>query len=532
MDSKLQFKHFDVECITPYEVKMIIDKLDSNKSTGIDGIGPKILKHCGDYITPAIAHIINNSILHGVFPDSLKIANVIPIFKQGEKTDPCNYRPISILPTISKVFERHIAGQIHKYFKYTDMLHTGQSGFRKEHSCQTALTRLVDTWLKDIDTGKYVGAVFLDLRKAFDLVDHQILLHKLKLYHFTDKTVKLLSSYLNNRKQRIKINGSYSKTLTIKSGVPQGSILGPLLFLIYINDISLALNDIKIDLYADDSTLYKSDSNITTIETNLQDSLIKINKWCFDNNMSLHPGKSKCMVMASNYKMKYSRELCLSINNIKLENVQVHKLLGIYIDNTISWKYQISKVCTKLNSKLALLKRISYYLSNDMKRMFYNAYIMPTFEYCCIIWGKGIRSKTCINKITKIQKRAARIILCMPLKTSSKFMFNELQWLSFEKRCAYHLGVQIYKCKNGLIPETISSLITFSNNESYQLRSIKRNDLMPQLKPRTNYIKDTFSYCSTNIWNDIPLFIRNTVSLNSFKSNYKKFLICKQFNEV
>ena len=117
MDSKLQFKHFDVECIKPYEVKMIIDKLDSNKSTGIDGIGPKILKHCGDYITPAIAHIINSSILHGVFPDSLKIANVIPIFKQGEKTDPCNYRPISILPTISKVFERHIAGQIHKYFK-------------------------------------------------------------------------------------------------------------------------------------------------------------------------------------------------------------------------------------------------------------------------------------------------------------------------------------------------------------------------------------------------------------------------------
>jgi len=168
-----------IKYIYTFEVRKIIYKLDINKSTGNDGIGPKRLKHCGDTITTFIASIINNSINSGIFPDKLKEASVIPIFKSGMKDLADNYRPISILPTISKIHEQHIAALIQEYFSITNVIHNTQSGFRKHYSCHTALTRLIDTWIQDIDSGKVVGTVFLDLRKAFDLIDHNILLHKL-----------------------------------------------------------------------------------------------------------------------------------------------------------------------------------------------------------------------------------------------------------------------------------------------------------------------------------------------------------------
>ena len=311
------------------------------------------MKYCGDIITPCIASIINNSISSGLFPDKLKEARVLPIFKSGVKEEPENYRPISILPTISKIYERHIATQLHSYFEKTDIIHKRQSGFRKHHSCNTALTRLTDAWIKDVDCGKLVGTVFLDLRKAFDLVDHHILIHKLKLYHFSEKTVKLFESYLSNRRQMVKVGNIKSVMLTVKSGVPQGSILGPLLFLLYINDVTLSCQELNIDLYADDSTLYESGFELYKIQNKLQSNLNCIIDWCVINNMSLHPMKTKCMLIGSSHKLKNTNMLNLSINDTIVENVTVQKMLGVYIDNNLTWHVHIDYVCNK-RAKMAL----------------------------------------------------------------------------------------------------------------------------------------------------------------------------------
>ena len=306
------------------------------------------------------------------------------------------------MPTISKIFEHHIATQIQDYLQRTNVIHKTQSGFRKHHSCHTALIRLVDTWIKEIDSGKLVGTVFLDLRKAFDLVDHEILIYKLKLYHFSEQSINLFKSYLTNRQQMVKIGNVQSEMLIVKSGVPQGSILGPLLFLLYINAITFSCTQLNIDLYADDSTMFASGFKLSEIQVTLQTDLDSVEKWCILNNMSLHPKKSKCMTIGTRQRLQNINQLTLKVNETFLENVTAQKVLGVFIDNTLNWRSHIDYVCKKLNSKIQLLKRVLYFLTDDMKSLFYNSYILPVFDYCCTIWGKD--NKSYINKIKNLKK--------------------------------------------------------------------------------------------------------------------------------
>lgn len=512
---------FTIDFITQYQVKTIIDKLGINKSTGLDNISPRVLKHCGDTIVPVITSIVNNSIASGVFPDELKLAKVIPLFKSGPREDPCNYRPISILPTISKIFERHMANQLNTYLSKYNILHKYQSGFRSKHSCNTALTRLIDTWLKEIDNGKIVGTVFLDLKKAFDLVDHNILLKKLELYRFSNLTLKLFASYLNNRKQVVQHGNLKSELMDIVSGVPQGSILGPLLFLIYINDIAFVCDNINIDLYADDNSLHETGYTLSEIETKLQFQLTKICVWCKENNMAINPQKTKCMTFGSKIKLKSISQLHLTIENHVLDSVRSEKSLGVILDNCLTWKDHIDSVCKRISSKIALLKRIVYFLNDEMKLLFYNAYILPYIDYCCTIWGKN---KTHTKKIFTLQKRALRIITSGHEYSSTMQMFKENKVLTVFDRCKYHTAILVYKTLNNSVPSYMSEILSFSENSVYNLRSVSNNDLILSTRPNTNYMKDTFMYFSIDVWNSIPNHIKS-LSLHSFKDKYKSSLI-------
>jgi len=201
--------------------------------------------------------------------------------------------------------------------------------------------------------------------------------------------------------------------MKIQSGVPQGSILGPILFLIYINDIAYSCPDLNIDLYADDSTCFRSGINLLEIETKLQTNLDNISKWCNINNMTLHPKKTKCMIIGSKQKVRCDKQLILRLKVTVLENVTCHKVLGVIVDNNLNWRKHIDYVCKALNNKISLHKHILYYLTDEMKLLFYNAYLLPVFDYCCTIWGKDYKSY--INKINILQKRAAKLILNKPI---------------------------------------------------------------------------------------------------------------------
>ena len=519
---KLKNIFFTIAFITPLEVKTYIEQLNLSKAAGLDRIGPNILKHCGDNIVLPLTSIINNSIRTGIFPDKLKEAKVIPIFKSSDRSDPNNYRPISILPTLSKIFERHLTNQIKHFLQENNIIHKYQSGFREKHSCHTALTRIIDDWLDAIDNGMYVGALFLDLRKAFDLVDHEILLHKLKLYNFSINSIEIIRSYLTSRHQIVKIGNNESSRRLIRSGVPQGSILGPILFLIYINDLSFQIKDSMVDLYADDSTLYTKGVSLQKIEHNLQISLNKVTNWCTKNNMAINAQKTKCMVLGSSTKLRKSNEMNMYVNNVRIQNVNSHKLLGVILDESLTWNLQVDAVVKKVNSKIALLKRINYFLNEHMRILFYNAYILPVFDYCCSIWGKGTQKHQ--KKMTILQKRAAKIILFKPFTTPSNKLFKELDWLTFENRCKYQTAVLVYKSLHDLTPYYIRELVNLTSNDKYNLRSSSRQDIA-HFHYKTQYKKKSFAFHSVTVWNFLPEHIRKCKSENIFKMCCKKFLM-------
>ena len=296
---------FNIPEINSSFVRIFLKSLDVTKATGLDCIGPKILKIAPDILCPSLSYIINGSLASGIFPQPWKEAKISPIYKGGgSKDDVNNYRPISILPTLSKIIVKWIQKHLMSFLKNHNLLHEKQSGFQEGHSTESALILMIDSWLKAINDGKFVGCLMVDFRKAFDLVDHNLLLQKLKLYKCDESSLLLFNSYLSNRTQRVSMNNKCSGSEHISFGVPQGSTLGPLLFLIFINDLPLVLQDVvtSTDLYADDTTIYEIQSNLQTLQQNLQNLLVLLNKWCRENGMVINTDKTKVMLITSRQK--------------------------------------------------------------------------------------------------------------------------------------------------------------------------------------------------------------------------------------
>lgn len=304
-------------------------------------------------------------------------------------------------------------------------------------------------------------------------------------------------------------------------GVPQGSILGPLLFLIYINDLPLHIDQSDVDLYADDSTLHCHGASIEDINVKLQSDIIAIESWCKNNSMKINSQKTKCMKLCSKVKMANLSELEIQINGDSIENVHSYKLLGVTIDENLNWDEQVNKVCKIISSKISLLNKIKIFLPTHIRQLFYNAYILPYIDYCSSVWGN--LSKNNSDRIDKLQKRAARIILDCDMSVPSEFMFSSLKWLSFINRVKYQKCILMYKIISNQTPDYLKLPNEATNH--YNLRSQSNQNLFVP-RPKTNFYKNSFHFSAVNAWNELPSHLKLCKNVDLFKNKcYEYFCL-------
>lgn len=508
---------FRIPTVTVSEVEQLIYKLNSKKSMDTDNLNSLILKMSLPYIVESLTYVYNLSIEKNVFPSVFKNAKIIPIPKSKDTSVLDNYRPISILSILSKPLERHIHTHLLKYIEGRSLFHPYQSGFRPKHSCHTALTRLCDTWLQAINNRDMVGAVFLDLRKAFDLVDHTILLKKLLVYFQNESSLTFFASYLLDRKQAVYLNGSYSAQGLVKCGVPQGSILGPLLFGLYINDLPLHLKhkDAVIDLFADDSTLHSSNSDIQHIRNVLQESITNISDWCHANRMALHPKKTKSMLITT--RQKHQRQplsLDLRHGTSDIAQVHEHRVLGVVIDDELNWRSHIETVSKRVSKNLFLLNKLWYFVPTDALKMFFHAHCLSHICYASTVWCQT--SDVHIKKLNMLHKRGVKI-LNKDSSLTTKEKYAQLNILPLQQQFILNASVFMFKVYSRNAPSYIQDLFKHPPGRTRLL-----NYTLPL--PRIDLYKSSFAYWGSQVWNSLPASCKKCQTVSSFKFNVRRHL--------
>ena len=370
---------FNFNRITESETLSIINKLKSKNSSGKDEISNKLLKSIKDEIAKPLTIIINQSLKTGIFPEALKIAKVKPLYKKGDNFCLNNYRPISLLPTISKIFERVMFTQLYSYLNAHNLLSEQQYGFRSQHSTELACVKLVDYITTEMDNIKKIKtptAIFLDLSKAFDTLNFNILLNKLQYYGIHGIALSLIKSYLTNRFQYVQFENSESDLLEIKTGILQGSILGPLFFSIMINDLVKSSNKFKFLMYADDTTIYFNleDFPLEDREVLINDELEKVNKWLKLNKLAVNVDKTKSMLF---HKRRPVIPIQFSMNNRVIDVVQHFNYLGIMLDADMSWKTHVAMVRNKLSRINGILHRLKYIYPQNVLITLYKSLFVP-----------------------------------------------------------------------------------------------------------------------------------------------------------
>ena len=350
------------------------------------------------------------SLSTGKFPSRWKTAMVTPLFKKGTESDPSNYCPISVLLILSKVIECHFHDLLYAFFNENNLIYTKQSGFRRGHSTETAPIKIIDELLFNLDNDKVSGMVMIDYRKAFDMVDHELLLKKLEVYGIVNHKLKWCQSYLLNRKQVVRLSGKMSSEVVMKYGVPQGSILGPLFFLLFINDLPLHATS-QIDLYADDTTIRDSSdfSNISDLGLSLNSSVSEVQHWANANKLPINESKTNVLLITEKRLAPRTEEkLNATLSNKILDSVDSTTLLGLDIDKLLSFDGHIEKVCKKLASRIAVLRKIRAYLPLNQCLQYYNAIIRPVMSYASTIWGTS--NKILLNRNGLLELSCLQIV--------------------------------------------------------------------------------------------------------------------------
>ena len=490
-------------------IKIIINL--KNKSCNIDTYPAKVLKHLSYIISPILADIINKSLSRGYFPKILKIARVIPLHKDKSKNDVNNYRPISCLPLLSKIFERIVHNQLYSFLEKYNLISPDQYGFRKKRSTTDAIMDQLDFIYKNLDNGDIVISIFMDYSKAFDCLDHIILSNKLDANGIRGIAKQWFISYLSNRLQYVSVNNTNSSLSPITHGVPQGSILGPLLFLLFINDFPSVNRFFKTTLFADDSTLtckFDNKTNHHNIVQRLESELEPVYNWLVMNKIKINYDKSKFIVYS--YRKRYE------LGPLKFGNSQLHstdntKFLGLIIDKNLNFKAHVASVSNKISKVVGVLYRLNKILSIDHLNSIYSALLVPHIMYCLEIWYGSLQGNR--DRIFKLQKKAVRAINLLPYNEHTHDAFKSMGVLKLDDLSKLMLSVFIFKQQN---------MVSQSDVHSHYTRH--RNNLVVPFY-NLSRTQTTWLYQSTLLWGSVPDQIKDTDKIGIFKSRLKKFLL-------
>jgi len=514
---------FVIDKFNSSEVIAELKAIDENSSKGSVNISPKVLKNCAEEIGPFLTKLFNLCLLNRKIPDDWKIAHIIPNFKgTGSKSDFNNYRPISIIPPIAKVFEALVTKRMLVYLERNNILHDFQYGYREGRSCESALNVIMEDWRGALDKKYDIVSVFLDLSKAFDTIDHQLLLMKLKLYNFHDESVELLKDYLKNRKISVDIDGNLSKTEVISVGVPQGSVLGPLLFIIFFNDIGFLKLAAKEIGFADDTTIYFFGPKLNAIISDISIDLLVIKNWLDNNRLILNLTKTTAMHLSlKSDKLEKLKLPILTCGSIPIKFQTEVRLLGIVIDNQLKFSAQTMSLCKKINSKSYLLSKTIHLFSVSIRPIIFKLFIQSHFDYCSSLYlhinniDISRLDKTFNRAIERILK--IRISQLYPIQQYPILIkFNILPRIY---RQLYHFSFFVYKIVNRKNSYLYDKIKIFSKSENAM--SLGRSSRLEYIVPEFSSKFKKFSFSRVAILN-LNLFIQNFIRVNEEKRKEKK----------
>ena len=517
---------FAFNLVTPEEVRSEISCIPKNKSHGLYSCPTPLLKCSSNVISGILADILNISISTGVYPSKLKMAKIIPIFKQDDDTDANNYRPISLLSNFNRIFEKIVFKRMESFIEQKNLLTPSQYGFRKAHSTQHAILDIVNAIQTNMDNRVFSCGIFIDLKKAFDTVDHKILLHKLDHYGFRGHINIWLSSYLQGRSQTTQFGPHISKRLDSTCGVPQGSVLGPLLFLLYINDIQESSDKFSFYLFADDTNILYSDKNLKSLELSVNQELNNVYDWLTANKLTLNIKKSNFVIFCPpQRKLTHQPRIVIFDSNqnkkVALEHKDYVKHLGILIDKNLSWKHHIDYIAIKVSRTVGLITKLRHFLPTHTLLNIYHALVTPYLTYGLAIWGQACKSY--LDKLLKLQKRALRFIFFADYSEHAIPLFLDAQVLPIKFLYYESIANLMFDVRNTSAPSNIQDLFQdISNVHSYNTRSSTSNNFYT--KPsRLSVLANSFSRIGVKVWNEIPQALRD-LSKNAFKRKLKQIL--------
>ena len=501
------------------EVALLLSKIDISKSSGPDGISGQMLKLTAYSSAPAITRLFNLSLTSGCVPKEWKCAWVSPVPKVAGTTDYTQFRPVSLLPVISKILERHVQAYLLEWALTESLISDDQWGFLCGRSTTGALVNTVDRWHRCLERGNEVCAVFLDLKKAFDRVPHRPLLDKLRALNINPFVLQWLENYLMHRSQTVVVGGESSAPASVLSGVPQGSVLGPLLFLLYINGVTeVVTSDCALSLYADDNLLFCEIIELSDY-ARVQENINLVHAWFLEWFMEFNISKCKFMVI-SKKRSRYGPHIQLSIDGISLERVNEFKYLGVWLIDTLGWSVHVSKTVRRASKQVGMIYRVFHQYASQLTLLkLYLAHVRPLLEYASQLWDP--HQKVLIDSLERVQKFGLRMS-CKQWRSDYESLLAWAVLPSLKTRRSIAKLCYLNKMLRGVMHSSIP--LPEPRNMDSRLRSFQDSMLL-QPFARTNSYKFSFYPDSIALWNHLPPWVRDSPSLSAFKNNLR-ILFC------